>query len=82
MGEEAYQFLFSIPAKGALNMGSEGGGVLKVEFSQESSDAIVALIQRAIARGGCVFAAAVVEVEETNDAKEENKHGLAKWHKS
>ena len=63
-------------------MGTEGGGVLRIEFSQESRAAIVAMLDRATARGGCVFAAAVVEVEETNDAKEENKHGLAKWHKS
>ncbi len=82
MSANAYQILFSIPQKSALRMGTEGGGVLRIEFSQESRAAIVAMLDRATARGGCVFAAAVVEVEETNDVKEENKHGLAKWQRT
>ena len=83
MSAEAYQILFTIPAiKSALIMGPDGGGQLKVEFSQESRAAIVAMLDRATARGGCVFAAAVVEVEpEKNDATNEEKHGLAKWHR-
>lgn len=66
----AYQILFSIPQiKSALLMGPEGGGQLKIEFDQSSRAAIVAMLDRATARGGCVFAAAVVEVEaETPEA--------------
>lgn len=65
MSADAYQILFTIPAiKSALIMGPDGGGQLKVEFSQESRAAIVAMLDRATARGGCVFAAAVVEVEQ------------------
>jgi len=61
---DAYQILFSIPQiKSALLMGPEGGGQLKIEFDQTSRAAIVAILDRATARGGCVFAAAVVEVE-------------------
>ena len=80
MSEKAYQILFTIPAiKSALIMGPAGGGTLKIEFSQESRKAIVEMLDTATARGGCVFAAAVVEVQE--NAKEETKHGLAKWHR-
>lgn len=85
MSANAYQILFSIPAiKSALLMGPEGGGQLKIEFSQESRAAIVAMLDRATARGGCVFAAAVVEVEpetkltDIDDApKEESKRSPA-----
>jgi hypothetical protein len=71
--EPAYQILFSIPQiKSALLMGPEGGGQLKIEFDQTSRAAIVAILDRATARGGCVFAAAVVEVEEPKqEAKEQ-----------
>lgn len=64
MSKDAYEILFSIPQiKSALLMGPEGGGQLKIEFDQTSRAAIVAILDRATARGGCVFAAAVVEVE-------------------
>lgn len=67
--EKAYQILFTIPAiKSALIMGPEGGGTLKIEFSQESRKAIVEMLDTATARGGCVFAAAVVEVSEEKPA--------------
>ena len=38
MSANAYQILFSIPAiKSALLMGPEGGGQLKIEFSQKKA---------------------------------------------
>lgn len=65
MSEDAYHILFSIPQiKSALLMGPDGGGQLKIEFDQTSRAAIVAMLDRATARGGCLFAAAVVAVEE------------------
>lgn len=76
MSEKAYQIFFTIPAiKSALIMGPEGGGTLKIEFSQESRKAIVEMLDTATARGGCVFAAAVVAVEESESLKKSNENG-------
>ena len=74
MSKTAYQILFSIPQiKSALLMGPDGGGQLKIEFDQTSRAAIVAILDRATARGGCLFGAAIVEVEPEQAAPEQPK---------
>jgi hypothetical protein len=77
-----YEICFVIPKiKSALLMGPDGSGQLKIEFDQTSRDAVVAMLDRATARGGCAFVMVAVEVEENQDATEEKKHGFAKWHR-
>lgn len=81
---EAWQILFSIPQiKSALLMGPDGGGQLKIEFDQTSRAAIVAILDRATARGGCLFAGAIVEVERPaeEETQEVKKTVLGKWQK-
>ena len=65
-----YEICFTIPAiKSALLMGPDGGGQLKIEFDQTSRAAVVAMLDRATARGGCAFVAVAVEIEQVGAAE-------------
>jgi len=64
-----YEICFVIPKiKSALLMGPDGGGQLKIEFDQTSRDAVVAMLDRATARGGCAFMAVAVEIADEAQA--------------
>lgn len=67
---EAYEILFSIPQiDSAFMRNPAGGGRLKIDIEQSTVAAVNAMLDEGVKRAGVTFAAVVVIVEETQQAK-------------
>jgi hypothetical protein len=78
---EPIRFYFSVaPLASAFMRHADGGGRLKIDVDQSGVAAINELLDIAVRQRGVLFAAVVLSLE-VEEAEEQPKSGLGKWHR-